>query len=112
MKGFAGLILTVLVLAALGFAALEIGRYERRMADAQQNLATLQYEDASQELADAGRYAGYAAWVPGLGDRVQHDLRTRQASLNYWQRQYDAVLPRGTDPVGAVDASNPELQLV
>src|ERR1051325_7937579 len=110
MKGFAGLVIAVLAFIAIGFAALEVGRYERRMADAQQNLATLKYEDASQELADAGRYAEYAAWVPGLGDRVQHDLRTRKAALNYWQRQYDAVLPRDTDPVGAVDASNPELQ--
>jgi hypothetical protein len=39
-------------------------------------------------------------------------VRARKAALQYWQRQYDALVPKQPEPVSAVDETNVELQLV
>jgi hypothetical protein len=112
MKGIAGFVVTALVFAVVGIAALAAGRYERDMAEAQQHLATLQYEDASARLADADRYAAYAGWVPGMNDGVRQELRVRRAALSYWQHQYDAVRPQDADAGGAAGPEDVDLQLI
>jgi hypothetical protein len=50
--------------------------------------------------------------IPQLGDRAERDLVARRAALQYWKKDYTGVLPREADPVGAVDASNVDLQQV
>ena len=44
--------------------------------------------------------------------RAARDLRARQASAQYWQRQYSELLPRDADPVGAVEGEHVSLQVV
>ena len=110
MKTIAGLLLIALVLAGVGSVLIGAGRYERDMADAQEFASTERYEEARAHLDDAQRYVEYAGWVPRVGATVENDVRTRRAALDYWQRNYDAILPRDSDPVGAVDPSNLELQ--
>ncbi len=60
----------------------------------------------------AEQYADRARFVPWLGSDARQEIRARQAAVQYWQRQYDAVLPAGAEPVAAVDEENVELQLV
>jgi hypothetical protein len=112
MKGFAGYLLAALLLAAVGLFALGSAEFERDLAEAQQNVATERFDEAEQRLADAETYAAYVRWVPQFGARAQRDLATRRAALHYWKRDYASVLPRETDPVGAVDTANVDLQLV
>ena len=50
--------------------------------------------------------------MPFLGTDARQEIRARQAAVQYWQRQYDVVLPAGAEPVAAVDEENVELQLV
>jgi hypothetical protein len=112
MKGFAGFLLAALLLAGAGLFAYGSAEFERDLAEAQQNVATERFDEADQRLADAETYASYVRWIPQVGARAQRDLATRRAALHYWKNDYAAVLPRETDPVGAVDTANVDLQLV
>lgn len=112
MKAIAGFLGGALVLALLGSAALAAARYERHMADAQQRTSTGQYVAASESLEAAEGYLGYASWLPGAGDDASREISARKAALQYWQRDYDAIVPPQAEPVTAVDESNVELQFV
>jgi hypothetical protein len=112
MRGFAGYLMAAVLLAGAGVFAWGSAKFERDLADAQQDVATERFEEADQRLADAERYASYVRWIPQVGASAERDLATRRAALHYWQKDYASVLPRDTDPVGAVDTANVDLQLV
>jgi len=101
-----------LVLGLFGFAFLGVARLDGRMADAAERLSTLQYAEAQESLAEAEQYANRARFVPWLGSDARQEIRARQAAIQYWEREYDTVLPAGAEPVAAVDEENVELQLV
>lgn len=111
MTSIAGYVIAALLLAGAGAAALAVGAVERRMAAAEEHIATLRYDDAAAALDEAERLAGYTRWLPGASDAAR-ELQVHRASLQYWQKRYDALLPREADPVGAVEAGNLPLQLV
>jgi hypothetical protein len=112
MKGLAGYLIGALLLAGGGLFAFGSAKFERDLAESQQNVATDRFDEAERRLDDAETYASYVRWVPQLGVRAQRDLATRRAALHYWKKDYASVLPRQTDPVGAVDNTNVDLQLV
>jgi len=104
--------IVAVVLALFGFAFMGVSRLEGHMADAGQQLSTLQYEAAQQSLNAADDYSDHSRFVPFIGSDTRQEIRARQAGVLYWQRQYDIVLPAGAEPVAAVDDENVELQLV
>jgi hypothetical protein len=112
MKSITGLLIGAIVAAAVGVVSLTTARLQRHMANAQEQIATLQYDAARGSLDEAERYLAYGQWIPGVGDESLREVRARRAALQYWQRQYDAVLPARAEPVAGVDESNVELQLV
>jgi len=113
MRGVVGYLLAAIVLAIAGAVAQGASRYESVMADAQERLVTLDYAGASEKLDDAQHYVGYATWIPRLGDEAMNDLRTRQASVHYWERQYDAILPAEQAIAGTLDAAeSADLRLI
>ena len=112
MKAVIGFVIGATALAALAWVAFQFAGYERDMAAAEEHLATLRYGDAEERLGAAAQYAGVARWLPGVGELSAREIRAHQASLQYWQRQYDALLPRDADPVGAVESENVALQLL
>lgn len=112
MSGFAGYVVAAVLIAGAGLFAYGTAAFERDLAAAQENVATEQFDAAEEQLAEAERYAAWARWIPRLGTRTERELATRRAALHYWKKDYPTVLPRETDPVGAVDAGNVDLQLV
>lgn len=112
MRSTIVLAVAALVLALLGSAFLGVARLEGHMADAGQQLSTLQYGMAQESLTQAEQYSDHARWVPWIGSDARQEIRARQAAIEYWQRKYDDVLPAGAEPVAAVDDQNVELQLV
>jgi hypothetical protein len=112
MRSTIGSVIAAVVLGVFGFAFLGVSRLESNMADAGQRLSTLEYGAAQESLTVAEQYADRARFVPWLGSDARQEIRARQAAVQYWQRQYDAVLPAGAEPVAAVDEENVELQLV
>ena len=112
MRALAAFVVAAAVLAGAGFAVLSVARLEGHMADAQERAATQQYASARESLAAAEEYANEARWVPLLGSDTRQEIRARGAALQYWQREYDAVLPSQAEPVAAIDETNAEWQLV
>ena len=112
MKTFLAFLITAIVLAVIGAACLGVARLELRMADAQQRVSTLQYEDAKASLDEAKQYVDHARWVPWLGHDERQEIRARDAAVQYWEKKYDAIVPNQAEPVAAVGDDNVELQLV
>jgi len=77
MKSFLAFIIVAVVLAVIGSACLGVARLELSMADAQQRVSTLQYEDAKSSLDEARQYADRARWVPWLGHDERQEIRAR-----------------------------------
>lgn len=112
MKSIAGYLVGIIVLLLVGAGLLRTAAFERDLADAQQQLSTMRFDEASASLDKASEDAKYGNWLPSVGATAQKEIRARRASLDYWQQRYQAVLPRQSDPVGAVEADNVDLQLV
>jgi hypothetical protein len=112
MKAVYAYLIGAVVLAAVGFVAFRVAGFEREMAAVEENVATLGYSQAEANLAAAEGYATYASWVPGVSRRAQADMRAHRATLQYWQRKYDELLPRDADPVGAVEGESTDIQLL
>jgi hypothetical protein len=112
MRRLAAFILAAAALAAAGYACLGVARLEGHMADAQERAATQQFDAAQESLAGAEPYVRMGRWVPFIGRDARQELTARAAALQYWQRQYDAVLPAQAEPVAAVDEANADLRLV
>lgn len=112
MKGVSGFFVSAIVLTLLGGIVLTVSRVERHRADALQHMATLRYDDARTSLDSAERYLTYVRWVPAIGVGALNDVHARKAALQYWQHEYDALVPEGTAPVDAVEEDNIALQLV
>jgi len=112
MRTFIGLVVMTIALVVFGYASLGVSRLEGHMADAQQRLATLQYDAAKDSLTEAAQYADHARWVPWLGRDDRQEIRARTAALQYWKKEYDELVPAQAEPVAAVGDDNVELQLV
>ena len=112
MKGTIVWGIAAAVLAVTGIVCLRIATVERLVADAQRDLATLNYARAEQSLADAENSIGLARYVPGFGSSVLDEVRARRGALQYWQHKYDVLLPEGADPVAAIEEGNLDLKLV
>ena len=112
MKSFLAFVVSALLLAAFGAACLGVAQLETHMADAQQRVSTLQYDAAKESLTQASKYADHARWVPLLGRDERKEIRAREAAVQYWQKEYEAIVPSQAEPVAAVGDENVELQLV
>jgi hypothetical protein len=112
MKSIASYLAAIVVFVAIGIALLMTASFEGDMANAQQQLSTMQFGKAKASLDRAAADARYASAIPSIGSAAQTEIRLRQASLDYWQRRYDAVIPREGDPIGAIEPDNVGLQLV
>src|SRR5687767_11725230 len=102
MRTIVALVLVTIAPGVFGAAALGVARLEGAMADAQQRLATLQYDAAKESLAEASQYADHARWVPFLGRDERQEIRARNAALEYWKKDYDTLVPAQAEPVAAV----------
>ena len=75
MRSMIGFLIAALLFVVLGFAAMRVSRYEDRMADASEYLATQEYESSSAALDDAETYASGVQWVPGIGGDPANEVR-------------------------------------
>src|SRR5256885_13263913 len=112
MKGITGYLLTAIALAVLGSALLVAAALDRDLAAAQEHVVAQKYGDVEPAYETAEKYYDYASHLPGVGDGPANEIRTKHATLHYWQKDYAAVIPQQSDPVGAVPQDNSDLQLV
>jgi hypothetical protein len=112
MKGFTGFLAAALVLAAVGAIGLAVWRIEGHLAAVHDQTATQQFEQAQQSLDEASEFVAYVDWVPGVGRDFRDQIRMRQAVLQYWQRNYDALVSQEPDRTAPEIEPSVDLQLV
>ena len=98
MKNIVLLLFGALILTLVGFAAVAVARVERYMADAQQYMTTFQYPAVQESLDAADQYIGYGR-LSAIGRDASAEVRARRAALQYWQQEYQTLLPAQAEPV-------------
>ena len=111
MKRSAGIIAAVVLLVVIGTAALMAGRFERRMAIAQEDMAVLDFADPQ---ADYAALEEDLAGVPIVSERPLREIRRRRAMLQYWQSDYaDLVeVARTANEAEDADSIDPEMRVL
>jgi hypothetical protein len=104
-------IIGALVLALAGAICLAAGIVDREIVRTQENDFAMKYADSADAFDTAERYLQYASWIPAVERRL-NDVRARRASMYYWQRQYDRIVPQDSDPLAGIPADNLDLQLI
>ena len=112
MKNITGYLLSAVVLTLAGGALIVAASLDRDIATAQEHVVAQKYNDVEPTYETAEKYYDYAIHLPGIGDGPANDIRTKHATLHYWQKDYAAVIPQQTDPVGSIPQDNADLQLV
>jgi len=112
MKGITGYLLSAVALALVGGVLLSAGHLDRDLATALEHVAAQKYDDVEPTYETAEKYYDYGGRLPWVGDGPAHDIRAKHAALHYLQKDYAAVVPQQTDPVGSVAQDNVALQLV
>ena len=111
MKRSIGIIAVVLFLVLVGAAALMAGRFERRMAIAQEDMAVLDFADP---MADYAALEKDVEGIPLVAERPLREIRRRRAMLQYWQSDYTDLIEvartssKSEDP----DAVDPEMRVL
>ena len=92
-------------------AALVAGRFERRMAIAQEDMAVLDFADPE---ADYAALEEDLAGLPLVSERPLREIRRRRAMLQYWQADYaDLVeVARTASQTEDADAVDPEMRVL
>ena len=110
MRRSAGLIAAVVLLVLAGAAALIAGRFERRMAIAQEDMAVLDFADPQ---ADYAALEEDLAAFP-LAQRPVKEIHRRRAMLQYWQQDYTDLVEvaRAANDAADADAIDPEMRVL
>ena len=111
MKRSAGIIAAVILLLVIGTVALMAGRFERRMAIAQEDMAVLDFVDPQAD------YVALEADIEGLplvSERPLREIRRRRAMLQYWQADYTDLVEVARTAAQAEDADSidPEMRVL
>jgi hypothetical protein len=111
MKRSAGIIVAIVLFGLVGTAALMAGRFERRMAIAQEDMAVLDFDDPQ---ADYAALEEDIAGMPLVSERPLKEIRRRRALLQYWQRDYRDLIEAGraANPGDDANAIDPELRVL
>lgn len=111
MRRSAGIIVAAVLLAALGGILLMAGRFERRMAIAQEDIAVLDFVDPEIEYA---KLEEEIAGVPLLSERLLRDIRHGRAMLQYWQGDYADLIEVARQTAGdeGDEALDPDMRVL
>ena len=111
MKRSIGIIAVVLFLVLVGAAALMAGRFERRMAIAQEDMAVLDFADP---MADYAALEKDVEGIPLVSERPLREIRRRRAMLQYWQSDYTDLIEvaRTTSKSEDPESVDPEMRVL
>ncbi len=111
MRRSVSIILGMLLLVAVGVVFLMAGRFERRMAIAQEDMAVLDFADPQ---ADYAALEENLAGMPIVSERPLKEIRRRRAMLQYWQADYADLtqVARSANEGEDADAIDPEMRVL
>jgi hypothetical protein len=111
MKRVIGYVIAAALLAAAGAVCWVLGGAERRVAEAHQALATLQYETVAASADDLDQSLRLVKPLPRVGGRMASTVHEDQTAAEYWLARYSA-LTATRDAAGAVVESDPDVLIV
>jgi hypothetical protein len=111
MRRAVPIIIGILFLVVVGVASLMAGRFERRMAIAQEDMAVLDFVDPQ---ADYAALEQDIEGLPLVSARPLREIRRRRAMLQYWQADYADLVEvartaNDTDDANSID---PEMRVL
>ena len=111
MRRSFSIIIGILLLVVVGVVFLMAGRFERRMAIAQEDMAVLDFADPQ---ADYAALEEDLAGMPLVSERPLKEIRRRRATLQYWQADYADLIQVARTPTEAEDADSidPEMRVL
>ena len=112
MKAAFKYLVTALILGGIAAAVAAAGRLDRRVARAEQQIATFAFDDAEAAYGALEQSLGAAGAVPWVFGGARADVETRRAALRYWRGDYAGLL---ADYAGASSqdvTGNPPLQFI
>ena len=112
MKTAFNYVLVSVILGALATVVLTASRVDRRVARAQQQMATLNLDDPETTYADLASYLDFAESMPWLFGDTRADITARRAALRYWQGDYAGLVTDYADVTEATVAGNLPLQFI
>ncbi|MBM61513.1 MAG: hypothetical protein CL484_01045 [Acidobacteria bacterium] len=112
VKTTVGYLIATLVLMCLAFASLMLSQLERRIADADRDLATLNFIRATERYDAIASTLATTDRLPWLLPKTRNTVSLRQASVRYWTGDYDPIVAHYASPDSPNISNNPELQFV
>jgi len=111
MRRSVSILIGILFLAAVGVVSLMAGRFERRMAIAQEDMAVLDFADPQ---ADYAALEKDLAGIPLVSERPMKEIRRRRAMLQYWQADYADLIQvaRTANEAEDADSIDPEMRVL
>lgn len=106
------IVVIAVLLAVVGGVALVAGRFERRMAVAQEDMAVLDFSDPQQEYP---ALENDLARLPWKMDATIKEIKKHEAELQYWQHDYGSLVEIAKAPPAQdseTNAIDPELLLL
>jgi hypothetical protein len=112
VRGTTGFLLGAIVLAVAGALCYAAGTLDRELAHAAEHFATMDYETPLETFETAEPYLALIRPLPRVGAERVNDVRVRKAAAQYYQGNYESVLPDQADPAARSTEDNLQLQLI
>lgn len=111
MRRSAGIIAAIILLVLVGAVCLTAGRFERRLAIAQEDMAVLEFVDPAAEYARLDRELEPYRWVSQAALR---EVRRQRATLQYWQGDYADLIETSRASAQSQEGSamDPDVQML
>jgi hypothetical protein len=111
MRRSFSIIIGILLLVVVGAVFLMAGRFERRMAIAQEDMAVLDFADPQ---ADYAALEEDLTGMPLVSERPLKEIRRRRATLQYWQADYADLIQvaRTANEADDADSIDPEMRVL
>ena len=111
MRRSVSIIIVILILVVVGVVSLMAGRFERRMAIAQEDMAVLDFADPQ---ADYAALEEDIAGLPLVSERPLREIQRRRAMLQYWQSDYTDLVEVARTASKTEDAASvdPEMRVL
>lgn len=112
MKAAFQYLVAALILAGIAAAVAAAGRLDRRVARAEQQIATFAFDDADAAYGELERSLDVAGTMPWLFGGTRADVESRRAALRYWRGDYAGLLADYTDVSSPDVTGNLSLQFI
>jgi hypothetical protein len=111
MRRSVSIIIGIVLLVVVGVVSLMAGRFERRMAIAQEDMAVLDFVDPQ---ADYAALEKDLAGIPLVSEGPLKEIRRRRAMLQYWQADYADLITvaRTANEADDADSIDPEMRVL